>query len=127
MTDHITYGPWKGALGKGLALAELQYLLRVACGMTDKEIARECGRSPEGIKSRLKNAAYKLHAWRRPQVVAEALRLGIISPLVVVLSALLVLAPAGTRDNVRPARAPRAAQSVRIVRHLNETAGEVLA
>ena len=118
MTDHITYGPWKGTLGKGLALAELQYLLRVACGMTDKEIARECGRSPEGIKSRIKNAAYKLHVCRRPQIVAEALRLGIITPLAVVLSALLVLAPVGTRDNVRPVRAPRTTITARTSIHL---------
>ena len=86
----IYFGAWQGRLGKGLAERELACLLAVAAGHTDKEIARLDGLSPRSIKGRIEAAMHKLGVYRRPALVAEAMRRGLISPMVWALCALLV-------------------------------------
>lgn len=76
----ISSGSWKGTLGLGLAERELSCLLSVAAGQTDKEIAKNHGLSPRSIKGRIESCMHKLGVYRRPALVAEAFRLGIISP-----------------------------------------------
>ncbi|MDI3399632.1 LuxR C-terminal-related transcriptional regulator [Pseudomonas sp. V88_4] len=77
--EFVTCGLWRGLLGHGLAERELFCLLSVAAGHTDKEIARKDGLSPRSIKGRIESAMHKLGVYRRPALVAEAMRRGLIS------------------------------------------------
>lgn len=86
----ISNGTWKGNLGLGLAERELSCLLGVAAGQTDKEIARHDGLSPRSIKGRIESCMHKLGVYRRPALVAEAFRRGLISPMILTLCAVLV-------------------------------------
>ena len=81
----VTLGNWTGHLGMGLALRELQCVLGIASGQTSKELARDLGVQPESIKKRVLAASTKLGVTRRAQLVAEAVRKGVISPLVILL------------------------------------------
>lgn len=73
-------GKWKGHLGRGLAPRELEFVLYIAQGLTAKEIAREVGISPATVAKRLTNAMFKLKVTRRTAMVAEAIKLQIITP-----------------------------------------------
>ncbi len=90
MHKAIILGQWKGELGKGLAERELACLLAVAAGQTDKEIAQREGLSPRTIKGAIERCMYKIGAFKRASLVAEALRRGIIAPAACFLLALLV-------------------------------------
>lgn len=79
--QYIISGTWKGNLGLGLAERELNCLMSVASGMTDKEIARRDGLSPRSIKGRIESAMFKLDVYKRPALIAEAMRRGIITIL----------------------------------------------
>ncbi|MFQ6558205.1 LuxR C-terminal-related transcriptional regulator [Pseudomonas sp. Lb2C1-1] len=94
----ITCGSWKGLLGNGLAERELICVLAVAAGHTDKEIARRDGLSPRSIKGRIESAMFKLGVYKRPALVAEAMRRGLISPMIMALCAILV-GQSATSDN----------------------------
>lgn len=86
----ISNGTWKGTLGLGLAERELSCLLAVAAGQTDKEIAKHDGLSPRSIKGRIESCMHKLGVYKRPALVAEAFRRGLISPMIITLCAILV-------------------------------------
>lgn len=94
----ITSGNWTGHLGMGLALRELQCVLGIALGQTSKELARELGVQPESIKKRVLAASTKLGVTRRAQLVAEAMRKGVISPLVIMLCMILAAQQANTEQ-----------------------------
>lgn len=94
----ITSGNWTGHLGMGLALRELQCVLGIAMGQTSKELARELGVQPESIKKRVLAASTKLGVTRRAQLVAEAMRKGVISPLIVLLCMVLTVQQANTEQ-----------------------------
>lgn len=94
----ITNGHWTGHLGMGLALRELQCVLGIASGLTSKELARELGVQPESIKKRVLAASTKLGVTRRAQLVAEAMRKGVISPLIVLLCMVLTVQQANTEQ-----------------------------
>lgn len=87
----ITRGNWTGHLGMGLALRELQCVLGIAMGQTSKELARDLGVHPESIKKRVLAASTKLGVTRRAQLVAEAMRKGVISPLAATLALVLAI------------------------------------
>jgi len=57
---------------------ELEILLRVAHGRTNKEIARELAISTGTVNAHMKNILLKLHAHDRTQAVTVALKRGII-------------------------------------------------
>ncbi|KGS16204.1 LuxR C-terminal-related transcriptional regulator [Pseudomonas coronafaciens] len=78
--QYISNGAWKGKLGLGLAERELSCLLAVAAGHTDKEIAKHDGLSPRSVKGRIESCMHKLGVYKRPALVAEAFRRGLISP-----------------------------------------------
>ena len=101
METEIVNGTWKGHLGRGLAPRELQFLLWVALGLTAKEIAREVGISPAAVAKRLSNAMFKLGVTRRAALVAEAIRRQIISPMCVVLVALIAMHALPDGDSMR--------------------------
>ncbi|MEF0146516.1 LuxR C-terminal-related transcriptional regulator [Pseudomonas guariconensis] len=86
----LTFGNWTGSLGMGLAERELQCVMAVACGLTSKEAAREFGVAKDTIDKRLLAASTKLGVIKRAQLVAEAMRRGMISPLVIAMCAVLV-------------------------------------
>ena len=94
----ITSGNWTGHLGMGLALRELQCVLGIAMGQTSKELARDLGIKPESIKKRVLAASTKLGVTRRAQLVAEAMRKGVISPLVVLLCMVITAQQANTEQ-----------------------------
>ncbi|MDI2594081.1 LuxR C-terminal-related transcriptional regulator [Pseudomonas sp. 681] len=87
----ITVGAWTGYLNHGLALRELQCVLGIAMGQTSKELARDLGVQPESIKKRVLAASTKLGVTRRAQLVAEAMRQGVISPLAATLALVLAV------------------------------------
>lgn len=85
----LTFGNWTGNLGMGLAERELQCVMAVACGLTSKEAAREFGLSKDSIDKRLLAASTKLGVIKRAQLVAEAMRRQIISPLALAMVAVM--------------------------------------
>jgi len=87
MDMSIQRGDWKGRIGL-LAPRELECLLGVACGFSSKEIAKQDGCSPATVDKRLLSASCKLNTFKRAQLVAEALKRGLIAPLAIVLSTL---------------------------------------
>lgn len=74
----LTCGSLFGKLGSVLAERELQCLLAIANGGTDKEIAKRDGVSPRSIKGRIESVMYKLGVYKRTALIAEAMRLGLI-------------------------------------------------
>ncbi|MDI3357013.1 helix-turn-helix transcriptional regulator [Pseudomonas sp. UYIF39] len=91
METTIVNGAWKGELGRGLAPRELQFLLSVAQGLTAKEIAKDFGITPGTVVKRLSNAMFKLGVHRQAAMVAEAMKRQIISPVCVVLAAVIAI------------------------------------
>ncbi|NMY67332.1 LuxR C-terminal-related transcriptional regulator [Pseudomonas sp. WS 5414] len=98
MKKTICFGSWQGCLDNGLAERELSCLLAVAAGHTDKEIAQRDGLSPRSIKGRIEAAMHKLGVHKRPALVAEAMRRGLISPMIITLCAVLI-GQSATNDN----------------------------
>ncbi|MBA6066382.1 LuxR C-terminal-related transcriptional regulator [Pseudomonas mosselii] len=86
----LTFENWTGNLGMGLAERELQCVMAVACGLSSKEAARELGVAKDTVDKRLLAASTKLGVIKRAQLVAEAMRRGMISPMVIILCAVLV-------------------------------------
>lgn len=78
--QYITIGSLCAPLGKGLAQRELECLLSVAGGQTDKQIAQRDGLSPRSVKGRIESVMNKLGVYKRAALVAEAFRLGLILP-----------------------------------------------
>jgi len=118
MENVIVSGAWKGRLGQGLAPRELQCVLSVAQGMTAKEIARLFGVAPGTIGKRISNAMFKLGVHRRAALVAEAMKRQIISPVCILLAALITMhAVADDHSMRRDRRTPeRRTAEVRVMR-----------
>lgn len=104
--EFVTCGSWRGSLGNGLAERELSCLLAVAAGHTDKEIALRDGLSPRSIKGRIESAMFKLGVYKRPALVAEAMRRGLISPMILLLCAILVGHSVAGADEITRVRRP---------------------
>lgn len=102
----VSNGSWKGKLGMGLAKRELSCLLAVACGQTDKEIAQRDGLSPRSIKGRIESCMNKLGVYKRPALVAEAFKRGLISPMILTLCAIIVGQTAFSDNPIARTRRP---------------------
>lgn len=115
--EFITCGSWHGRLGLGLAERELACLLAVASGQSDKQIAQRDGLSPRSIKGRIESAMHKLNVYKRPALVAEAMRRGLISPIATALVLVLsVHAVIGEDHTMRNRRVPTERKSeIRLV------------
>lgn len=83
--ETIEYRTLQGFIGKGLSFKELQYTLAVACGLTDKQIAKEVGVAPDTVSKTVHRAMCKLKAMRRADLVMKAMAGKIIAPLAVLL------------------------------------------
>ncbi|QLG90737.1 helix-turn-helix transcriptional regulator [Pseudomonas yamanorum] len=94
----ITSGNWTGHLGMGLALRELQCVLGIAMGQTSKELANDLGIGEESVKKRVLAASTKLGVRLRAQLVAEAFRRQIISPLILLLCVVITAQQANTEQ-----------------------------
>ncbi|MGO2009263.1 response regulator transcription factor [Vreelandella alkaliphila] len=72
----ISFGDWAATVepmrGAGLTEMEANYLIRVANGMTQKEVARELGRSQETVKKGLQRAYQRLGAGGAITAVTKA-------------------------------------------------------
>ena len=72
----ISFGDWAATVepmrGSGLTEMEANYLVRVANGMTQKEVARELGRSQETVKKGLQRAYQRLGAASAITAVTKA-------------------------------------------------------
>lgn len=110
----IVHDQWKGSLDMGLAPRELEFTLMVAAGMTGKEIARVAGLAPDSVKKRISNAMYKLRAGNRAQLVGEAMKRGIIAPLVMILA----LGGISFTASPQPPRTPQRPVRVAMVRRI---------
>ena len=91
MESTIVEGTWEGHLGRGLAPRELQFVLAVVQGMTTKQIARAFGIAPGTVVKRLACAMFKLGVHRQGAMVAEAMRRQIITPLCLILVAVMAM------------------------------------
>jgi len=103
----LTSEHWQGVTGL-LSARELDFTLRVAEGKTDKQIAKEVGLAPDSVRKRVYSAMFKLGASRRAQLIAEAMRRAIITPLVLFLAVCCVVVNS-TPDHQD--RAPRTART----------------
>jgi len=114
----IVVGQWQGRLGMGLARRELECVLGLARGQTHKEMARDMAIAPMTVTKRVSSAMFKLGVARAPQLVAEAMKRQIISPLCMMLAALVVAHAALDEDPMRrDRRAPeRRTAQVRVLR-----------
>lgn len=86
----ITQGNWQARVNPergslGFTRTEAQDLMLLAAGNTYKEIARATQRSPESVKTCLHRAYQKLGVYKAAGAVAEAMRRGWITPLMLAL------------------------------------------
>ncbi len=94
----ITCGNWVAKVSDerataGLTAMEATYLMHLACGMTQKEIAKATGRQPATVKHGLERAYYRLGVNRSTAAVAKAQALGWIRPVTkTLLCAVLAIA-----------------------------------
>ncbi len=101
--DTIQIDGWQGRLGQGLAPRQLMATIYAAKDMTAKEIARRMDCSPSTIKKQLDTARFKLGMQRTIRgLCLEAMKRGIISPLVLLLC--LSTGFTAMQDRTRPVR-----------------------
>lgn len=109
--DTIQIDGWQGQLGQGLAPRQLLAVLWAATDKTAKEIARRMDCSHYTVKQQLDDARFKLGNQRTTRgLCLEAMRRGIIAPLV------LALFVGGEHAQVRPIRRPDAPRTQLVVR-----------
>lgn len=87
----ITSGELIGHLGRGLAPRELQCVMDVARGFTNKEIAKHFNIAEGTVEKRLAAASIKLGQSRRAAMVMEAMRRQIISSTSYMLAAMIAM------------------------------------
>lgn len=83
---NIELGGWIGFKDRGLAPRELQCVLAAANGCTVKEAAQVLGMAPSTTAKRIASVMFKLGVSRQPAMVAEAMKRGLIAPLMVLLA-----------------------------------------
>lgn len=116
----ITYNNYQAEPGL-LAKRETRYFLGFVQGLSDKEVARDCGVSPNTVTGARKRILYKLNACRMTQAVAEAFTRGMVKrlSLILVMSTLISMAGLGVDQEPIHRRGPRTTTTSRI-RHREE-------
>lgn len=97
---------FQGVVGLGLSDREVYYTLGLALGLTDKQQAREAGLAPDSVRKRINSAMFKLGASRRSQLVAEAMRRAIITPLAICLALCCIVVNSTPDHQDRAPRSP---------------------
>lgn len=111
--DTIQIDGWQGRLGQGLAPRQLMATMYASKDMTAKEIARRMDCSPSTIKKQLDTARFKLGMQRSIRgLCLEAMRRGIIAPLIVLICVSMGFGSLTDRPSQRPVRAPKVAVRV---------------
>ncbi len=120
----ISFGDWAATVepmrGSGLTEMEANYLVRVANGMTQKEVARELGRSQETVKKGLQRAYQRLGAASVITAVTKAQAKGWIryAGKIAMCALLSVAMLTGTDDAMRRSgktRIARRAEQVQMI------------
>lgn len=120
----ISFGDWAATVdpmrGAGLTEMEANYLIRVASGMTHKEVARELGRSQETVKKGLQRAYQRLGAASAITAITKAQAKGWIryAGKIAMCLALAVTLLTGTDDAMRRSgktRVARKAEQVQMI------------
>jgi len=89
MENTIELEGWRGRLDAGLPRRQLEALIYACTDMTVKEIARRMGIGPASVQQRLDDARFNLGMQRSVRgLCLEALRRGIVGPLVILLCTL---------------------------------------
>lgn len=78
---------WTGYLNQGLALRELECLLGIAGGRSNKQLAQDLDLQPDTIKKTVSRALFKLGAANRASLISEAFKRGLIGHCLVLLLA----------------------------------------
>lgn len=87
MDNTLVIGDWQGKLGAGLPPGQLEAVLYAAQDMTIKQIARQIGIEPDSAAARLDRARDKMgYARSLRGLVVEAMKRGIIAPLIIMLT-----------------------------------------
>ena len=75
----ITSNGFTGFLGLWAAPRELECILEIAAGHSSKQAAKHLGCSPNTVEKAVERMFFKLRVSNRAALVAEALRLGLIT------------------------------------------------
>lgn len=107
---NITHGDWEmlvkdDSQDEGFTAMEAAYVACIAQGMTQKEAAREVGRSPVTVKKCLERAYHRLGVNRGTAAVAKAQALGWIKYVGCLSLTLAMLV--GADDGIRNRRTQR--------------------
>lgn len=109
--DTIHVEGWQGRLGQGLAPRQLLATMLSMLDLKVNEIAERMNCAPSTAEKTLDRARFKLGAKTNRGLIAEAMRRGIIAPLV------LALFVGGEHNpQVRPIRRPEAPRSQTVAR-----------
>ncbi len=108
--DTIQVEGWQGRLGQGLAPRQLLATMLSMLDLKVNEIAERMNCAPSTAEKTLDRARFKLGAKTNRGLIAEAMRRGIIAPLV------LALLVGAEHAQVRPIRRPEAPRSQVVVR-----------
>lgn len=104
-----------------LAPKEGQYFLGFIAGLSDKEVAKVFGVSPNTVAGARKRILYKLNAHRMTEAIAVAFAQGFVRHLSVLFIVLLLVGPGGgAGENNQPLQRhrTRTTQTVRIRREI---------
>ena len=112
--SEVIIGDYRGRQGAGLPPRQLEAVLHSANDLTAKQIARKMGISPATVTKTLDRARFALGMQRSVRgLCLEAIKRGIIAPLVL---ALMVLGT-GTATESSARRPPARIHVVRILRN----------
>lgn len=109
MPNTITHNDWQADIGV-LAPREAQYLLCFVQGMSGKEVARQCGVSPNTVKKASTRIMGKLDSWRMTEAIAKAMAKGIVRHLAFVLMLGLCVGSALSTDPIHRNRVSQRAR-----------------
>nr|WP_314586639.1 LuxR C-terminal-related transcriptional regulator [uncultured Pseudomonas sp.] len=122
----IQFGGWVGFKDRGLAPRELECLLASANGCTIKEAAKNLGMAPSTAAKRIASVMFKLGVSRQPAMVAEAMKRGLIAPLMILLASFGGYQAATSLDSDHLRRGPsRRVVELRILKARDEAAQTV--
>lgn len=96
--ETIEHQGWQGHLGLGLTAQQIRCLITCMLGNKDKETARVLGLSHTTVKTYMNRSLCNLRCSSRAQLVAEAMRRAIITPLLLML-AICMMAVQATPDH----------------------------
>ncbi|MCQ4302240.1 helix-turn-helix transcriptional regulator [Pseudomonas songnenensis] len=109
--DTIQVEGWQGRLGQGLAPRQLLATMLSMLDLKVNEIAERMNCAPSTAEKTLDRARFKMGAKTNRGLIAEAMRRGIIAPLVLAL-----LVGGGQSTPMQPMRRPEAPRTQTLTR-----------